>query len=80
MKAFAVIQRTISYSSPKGTCTVLDAPEGESADIFAWVHSFRDFGPKYIGEGFNEKVTLPTTGGDGLKLELDKEINKYVKD
>ncbi len=63
-----------------GTYTVLDAPEGESADIFAWVHSFRDFGPKYIGEGFNDKVKLPTTGGDGLKLELDKEINQYVKE
>jgi len=63
-----------------GTYKVLDAPEGESADIFAWVNSLRDFGPKYVKEGFNEKVTLPTTGGDGLKLELDKEINQYVKD
>ncbi|MCR2822966.1 extracellular solute-binding protein [Lederbergia panacisoli] len=63
-----------------GTYTVLDAPEGESADIFAWVNSFRDFGPKYIEEGFNEKVTLPKSGGDGLKLEIDKEINKYVKE
>ncbi|MBD1381536.1 type 2 periplasmic-binding domain-containing protein [Metabacillus arenae] len=63
-----------------GTYKVLEAPEGESADIFAWIHSFRDFGPKYIGEGFNEKVTLPTNGGDGLKLELDKEINKYARE
>ncbi|PKG24718.1 type 2 periplasmic-binding domain-containing protein [Niallia nealsonii] len=63
-----------------GKYKVLDAPKGESADIFAWTNSFRDFGPKYIGEGFNEKVTLPTNGGDGLKLELDKQINKYVKE
>ncbi|WP_078381871.1 type 2 periplasmic-binding domain-containing protein [Sutcliffiella halmapala] len=63
-----------------GTYKVLDAPEGESADIFAWVNSFRDFGPKFVGEGFNEKVTLPTDGGDGLKLELDKQINTYVKE
>ncbi len=63
-----------------GTYTVLEAPEGESADIFAWVNSFRDFGPKYIGEGFNDKVTLPKSGGDGLKLEMDKEINMHVKD
>lgn len=63
-----------------GTYTVLEAPEGESADIFAWVNSFRDFGPKYISDGFNEKVTLPKRGGDGLKLEIDKEINMYVKD
>lgn len=63
-----------------GTYKVLDAPKGESADIFAWTNSFRDFGPKYVGEGFNEKVTLPTTGGDGLKLELDKQINQYAKE
>jgi putative aldouronate transport system substrate-binding protein len=63
-----------------GTYKVLDAPEGESADTFAWVNSFRDFGPKYIGEGFNEKVSMPTESGDGLKLELDKQINEYVRD
>ncbi|USY53246.1 extracellular solute-binding protein [Bacillus sp. 1780r2a1] len=63
-----------------GTYKVLEAPEGESADIFAWTNSFRDFGPKYVKEGFNEKVTLPTNGGDGLKLELDKQINKYAKE
>jgi len=63
-----------------GTYKVLDAPKGQSADIFAWTNSFRDFGPKFIGEGFNEKVTLPTEGGDGLKLQLDKQINKYVKE
>lgn len=63
-----------------GTYKVLEAPKGESADIFAWVNSFRDFGPKYVGEGFNEKVTLPTNGGDGLKLQLDKEINKYARE
>ncbi|MCU9612580.1 extracellular solute-binding protein [Caldibacillus lycopersici] len=63
-----------------GTYTVLDAPEGESADTFAWVNSFRDFGPKYVSEGFNDKVTLPTDSGDGLKLALDKEINMYVRD
>ncbi|MCJ7842555.1 extracellular solute-binding protein [Lederbergia sp. NSJ-179] len=63
-----------------GTYKVLDAPEGESADTFAWVNSFRDFGPKYIGEGFNEKVTMPTDSGDGLKLLLDKEINEYARE
>jgi len=63
-----------------GTYKVLNAPKGESADIFAWTNSFRDFGPKYIGEGFNEKVTLPTNSGDGLKLELDKKINKYARE
>lgn len=63
-----------------GTYKVLDAPKGESADIYAWIHSFRDFGPKYVSEGFNSKVTLPKSGGDGLKLELDKQINQYAKE
>lgn len=63
-----------------GTYQVLNAPEGESADIFAWTNSFRDFGPKYIEAGFNEKVTLPTDSGDGLKLELDKKISEYARE
>lgn len=63
-----------------GTYKVLEPPAGESADIFAWVNSFRDFGPKFIDEGFNEKVDLPKTSGDGLKLELDKAINQYAQD
>lgn len=63
-----------------GTYTVLSVPEGESADIFAWTNSFRDFGPKYISDGFNEKVTLPMDSGDGLKLELDKEISQYARE
>jgi putative aldouronate transport system substrate-binding protein len=61
-----------------GTYTVLAPPEGESADTFAWVNSFRDFGPKYISEGFNDKVTLNEESGDGLKLKLDAEINQYA--
>jgi putative aldouronate transport system substrate-binding protein len=63
-----------------GTYKVLDAPEGQSADIFAWVNSFRDFGPKFVKDGFNDKVTLPTNGGDGYKLELDKQINQYARE
>lgn len=61
-----------------GTYTVLTPPEGESADTFAWVNSFRDFGPKYISEGFNDKVALNEESGDGLKLKLDAEINQYA--
>jgi putative aldouronate transport system substrate-binding protein len=63
-----------------GTYKVLEPPKGESADTFAWVHSFRDFGPKYIEDGFNDKVDLPKDSGDGLKLELDKQINQYAQE
>lgn len=60
-----------------GTYNVLEAPDGE-ADTFAWVNSLRDFGPKYVSDGFNENVNIDEDGGDGLKLTLDDEINQYV--
>lgn len=63
-----------------GTYTVLTPPEGESADTFAWTNSLRDFGPKYISEGFNDRVILDEETGDGLKLKLDEEINEYAKE
>lgn len=62
-----------------GTYEVLEAPDGD-ADTFAWVNSLRDFGPKYVSEGFNDKVSLPDGGGDGLKLQMDEEINEYVNE
>lgn len=63
-----------------GTYLVLDPPEGESADTFAWMNSVRDFGPKYVPDGFNEKVSFEsTTSGDGLKLELSKVVEYAAK-
>ena len=61
-----------------GTYSVLTPPEGESADIFAWTSSLRDFGPKYVSEGFNNKVEIDDTQGDGLKLKLDAELKQYA--
>lgn len=61
------------------TYSLLPPTDGQSADTFAWVSSLRDFGPKYVGDGFNSKVKLPTDSGDGLKLELDKELSQYAK-
>lgn len=47
-------------------------PEGDdSYDYTAWANSLRDYGPKYVSEEFQEKFTLPTDGGDGLKLATD---------
>lgn len=54
-----------------GTYTVLTPPEGESADLFAWTNSVRDFGPKYVPEGFTDLVALPEGNGDGIKLKID---------
>ncbi|WP_099469421.1 type 2 periplasmic-binding domain-containing protein [Konateibacter massiliensis] len=61
------------------TYSLLAPTDGNSADTFAWINSLRDFGPKYVGDGFNDKVNLPTDSGDGLKLQLDKELSQYAK-
>lgn len=61
------------------TYSLLPPQNGETADTFAWISSLRDFGPKYVEDGFNDKVKLPTDSGDGLKLQLDKEVNEFAK-
>lgn len=63
-----------------GTYTVLDPPEGQSADGFVWQYSFRDCGPKYSPEGFDDLVTLPENDGDGLKLKLAADLKPYAKE
>ncbi|WP_044957982.1 extracellular solute-binding protein [Butyrivibrio sp. LC3010] len=64
-----------------GTYTVLEPTDGNTADTFAWIESLRDFGPKYVQDDFNAKVTYAATdNGDASKLELDKELNQYARD
>jgi putative aldouronate transport system substrate-binding protein len=63
-----------------GTYTVLEPQDGNSADTFAWIQSLRDFGPKYVKEGFNDKVNYAAENGDASKLALDKELGKYAKE
>lgn len=57
-----------------GTYVVLPPQDGQSADTYAWVNSLRDFGPKYVGDGFNERVSYAAENGDDAKLKLDKEF------
>ena len=40
----------------------------------------RDFGPKYMTEEFQSKVTLPESQGDGVKLAQDVVNAKYASD
>lgn len=61
-----------------GTYTVLEPQDGMSADTFAWVKSLRDFGPKYVAEGFNDKVTYAAANGDASKLELDETMKQFA--
>ncbi len=63
-----------------GNYTVLEPNDGNSADTFAWIQSVRDFGPKYVADGFNDRVTYAGENGDASKLALDKEMSKYAKE
>lgn len=58
---------------------LLEPKNGDSADTYAWKNSLRDFGPKFVEDGFNDKIDLPKDRGDGLKLELDKQLKEYAK-
>lgn len=61
-----------------GTYSV-DVPEdGTSMDTFAWTHSLRDFGPKFMDPAFEEKVILPEEQGDGVKRAEDAINEQYV--
>mgnify|MGYP001097645163 CR=1 FL=1 len=63
-----------------GTYTVNVPSDGSSLDTSAWSNSLRDFGPKYMSPDFQDKVTLPSDQGDGVKLALDEVNGKYVKE
>lgn len=61
-----------------GTYTVLAPQGGESADTYAWINSLRDFGPKYVADGFNDKVSYAAENGDASKLALDETMKQYA--
>ena len=67
----------VEKDESSGHYTVLK-PKGMSADVFAWKYSLRDFGPKYVPDGFEQKVTYEENIGDALKLELDKDMKQYA--
>ena len=57
---------------------VLPPKDGKSADEYAWIHSLRDFGPKYVSENINSRVEIDQTQGDGLKLKMDQELKQFA--
>ncbi|MEK0317471.1 extracellular solute-binding protein [Cohnella sp. 56] len=61
-----------------GTYSLMDPPEGTSADAWYWDSSLRDFGPKYVSPEFEKKIKLDPATGDGLKLQLDSLGKNYV--
>jgi putative aldouronate transport system substrate-binding protein len=68
----------VTKKNDNGTYSLLTPPSGTSADSWYWSSSLRDFGPKFVSEDFNKKITLPQASGDGLKLQLDKLGKDYV--
>ena len=70
----------IEKDESNGTYTVLAPSDGNSADTFAWISSLRDFGPKYVADGFNDRVIYAAENGDASKLALDAEMKKYAKE
>lgn len=68
----------VEKDEASGTYTVLEPGEGMSADTYAWVYSLRDFGPKYVEEGFNDKVNYASENGDASKLALDETMKQYA--
>ena len=69
---------TVITKNNDGTYTLNDPPAGVSADAWYWDQSLRDFGPKFIESGFNSRILLSKTGGDGLKMESSKIADPYV--
>nr|WP_256976084.1 extracellular solute-binding protein [Paenibacillus sp. MY03] len=61
-----------------GTYTLMDPPDGTSADAWYWDSSLRDFGPKYVSPEFEKNIKLDPSSGDGLKLQLDGLSKDYV--
>jgi putative aldouronate transport system substrate-binding protein len=69
---------TVIQKNDDGTYTLMDPPEGTSADAWYWDQSVRDFGPKYVSPSFEQNIKLDPTTGDGLKLVIDKLGADYV--
>ena len=61
-----------------GTYSLNSPPAGMSASDMYWGNSLRDFGPKFIEPGFNDRLILDPTSGDGLKLVIAKMAEPYV--
>lgn len=45
---------------------------------YSEIMAFRDEGPKYVPDGFSEKLHFETLDGDGLKLEITKDLEPYA--
>lgn len=69
---------TVINKDENGDYTLLDPPEGTSADAWYWEQSLRDFGPGYVTDELTDKLHLSPDSGDGLKLELAKLGDDYI--
>lgn len=68
---------TGSEKNADGTYTILpgkDMAQSSYSEIIA----FRDQGPKYVADGFSDKLQFKTLDGDGLKLKITKDLEPYA--
>jgi putative aldouronate transport system substrate-binding protein len=69
---------TVITKNADGTYELNNPPGGTSADAWYWDQSLRDFGPKFVEPGFDERILLSKTSGDGLKMETSRIADAYV--
>jgi len=61
-----------------GTYDILPGKDGMAQSSYSEVMAFRDEGPKYVGEDFTSKLKFQSNDGDGLKLNITKELEPYA--
>lgn len=62
-----------------GTYEILpgkDMPQNQYSDEIA----FRDDGPKWVSDGFNDKLKFDTDDGDKKKLDISQGLSQYTKE
>lgn len=60
-----------------GTYTILPGKD-MSQSTYSEIMAFRDEGPKWVPEGFTDRLIFETLDGDGGKLALTKDLEPYA--
>ena len=61
-----------------GTYQILPGGDGMAQSSWSEINAFRDEGPKYVPDGFSDKLHFESMDGDGLKLEITKALEPYA--
>ncbi len=66
-----------SEKNDDGTYTILPGKKMAQSS-YSEIVAFRDQGPKYVADGFSDKLKFETLDGDGLKLKITKDLEQYA--